>query len=47
MIGACSTIIAINIFQINETEEKKIEFFKELKKLDEKYDLNCNLWNNA
>jgi len=44
MIAACSTIIAINIYEIKQPNYK--EFFKNCKMIKGQYELKLEMWNN-
>lgn len=44
MIAACSSIIAINIFEIKEPNFKNL--FKNCKIIKGKYELKLEMWNN-
>ena len=45
MIAACSTIIAINIYEIKQSGQKVNEFFKNCKIIESKYELQLDFWN--
>ena len=44
MIAACSTIIAINIFEIKQPDYE--ELYKNCKIINGKYELKVDMWNN-
>ena len=44
MIAACSTIIAINIYEIKQPNYK--EFFQNCKMIKGQYELKLEMWNN-